>query len=162
MMSIALISWRWTGWSSLNNHSVSCNGPGNRWEALVPSGAWAIAAWRCLLRQRQWRKPHHYGDGRKEDVGRLRIALAGSRCSSRRRASRERWSISTLVALHHQRSVLDMIILHAATPGLQAEGVRQMAGAAEEACEPFHIGRNFRLVGFTFNRKEDFKPHQSP
>jgi hypothetical protein len=63
---------------------------------------------------RKKRSPRRSNSRLGRDAGSTRDINSLSRCSSRKRASRALWSISTRAAFHHQRSGLNMIVLHAA------------------------------------------------
>jgi hypothetical protein len=63
---------------------------------------------------RKKRSPRRSNTRLGRDAGSTRDINSLSRCSSRKRASRALWSISTRAAFHHQRSGLNMIVLHAA------------------------------------------------
>jgi hypothetical protein len=64
--------------------------------------------------------------------------------SNRKRAARQRWSTSTLVALGHQRSILGMMIPRSKDASAhKAEAELTMTHEMPEACEPLHTVRVF-------------------
>ena len=89
-------------------------------------------------------------------VGSARNIGSLSRWSSRKRASRARWSISTRPALHHQRSGLNMIILHAAT----TFGRKPIPPEKWDASGESRVSR-FTLVNF-FDQPTDGAVHRYP